>query len=106
MISKSTGRWGSTIPSKVEVPYEPGIFQKIAELAAVAIPLPPSPPPQEPPLSDSEEYSTAPDSDSEDSPAASQGSSGWESEASSEEDMTVERLTLDLDTGAATFATS
>jgi hypothetical protein len=116
VINKSTGQWASTVLSEVQVPVDLGIFQKIAAMAAAAVPLRTSPPPHEPPLTESEESNDAQSdsdshskesvADSEESAAASQESSGWESESSAEEDMTAQPLTLDLDTGAATFATS
>jgi len=109
MIQKSTGHWGARTLPEVKLPVETGIFQKIATIAAVAIPLRTSPPPNEPPLTDSEEsdfMAGESDPDCEDSAVASQESSGWESDDSSEKGTNSHPLTLDLDTGEATFSTS
>jgi hypothetical protein len=101
------GHWGATTPPTITVPdphtgwnYRhvdpvPGIFQQIAALAAT------------PKLESFRQQSPSPSSESgtEESEAEDANSSGWESEGS-DDNMEMEPLPLDMDTGQATFATS
>ena len=114
--------WRDTVPP-VSVPESrynkddpiPGVFQRMAAMVASAVPLPTSLPPSGPPSTDEENFvegSGKNISESDDSEAAPDGSSSWESqeslEAGMDDDMVmeVEVLPPGVDTGGSYFATS
>ena len=106
--------WSNIFPPVVNMPVPgsnpsvdpvPGIFQRIADMAAESVV------PSNSPQTCSSASEEVP-SDSEDSDAASDGSSGWESEESVETGMEVEGtmhvevVSPNVDTGGSYFATS